>query len=568
MDSSSGVESLGAVLGKPGKYNLFVLENGRVNREGGVYVRPGIEKVIDLNTSNPVKGILGVETDAFEVMFFKSGVKIYQTKDPDSGVAYDIGVTRTLGEVDFFYPKRKDVFAINQTDDFLQMAISTVVSVDVPGQTVTVRTGDIGDMASSGTVNIRGIDITYSGKSGNNLTGCSGLTVAMVIGDIIIQPTTHSTLPKGTCMSELEGSGLTGGSSNDASVLSWTEPSSDTEPELFYVYPVTYKIPLPRDITAILAGSTSTIIGMRKGIKYTNGFENSTGVPVIHNSSSVHSIPNAFCLGQTDEDFIISTKEGRILPAGQTDSGFKIISNPRNPKEDLDFPIQGYVQKNIDRQDASANFIHYDPASRVTSTSMKMSTGISQELVLQMDIGAWSVDTSKNAGCKTVFKGKTYAGSDNRGIIYIDNQGRTDDTIPINFRMLTGKMSIDEKRLNFDVTGTTVGGLLSATGQFAIRIIADGVIYTVETSADELIENGNMELTTGIPIGQGGIGAEEIGGGGDAVEGFAFEFPIEWSIECKTVQVEIESLDEGTAIEVRELRIDIETEAEQLLPTF
>lgn len=569
MDSSSGVESLGAYPDKPDRYGLAVIENGRVTQDGGVYIRKGIDKVATLDSAAKVDSILGVENDAWQVMFAKSGTKIYQSKDPDSGNFYTIGVTRTSTEIDFPFPKRKDVFFINQTDSFLQVAVSIIASVSVAGSTLDLRTGDGADFTASGTVYVRGIAVTYSGKSTNQLTGCAGLTAAMVAGDIVTQTTAHSSNPKGTCMAELEGSALVGGVSADASGLYWSEASSNAQPELFYNFPTTYVTPLPRDITALKSGNNATLIGMRKGAKYTAGFEPTVGDPVIAAVSSTHSIPNAFCIDQMDEDFFLSTQEGRILPAGQTDSGFKIVEDPRNPRNDMDYPVQGFLQKNADKADASTNFCHYDPSSRIATASIQVNEGFLKDIVLQRDIGAWSVDTGKSVSCRTMFKGKTYCGATRGGHIYCDNTSSVDDGIPINFRMVTGMMMLDEKRIQFDVLNVIIGGLLSAIGKFNLRIYADGgSAYNEEITAEQLIEMGLMTTETGIPIGYGNVGNEEIGSGGEVTEGFAFTFPLELSIECHTVQVEIQVLDEGTSLEVRELRIDAETEAESQFNTF
>ena len=569
VDTSSGIESLGASPNSPGRYNLATIENGRITRDGGVFVRNGIEQVQSLSTNAKVDSIEGMENDKLQVVFTKSGTQILQSKDPETTAFTDIGVTRTAGESDFFFHKRKDVYAINQTDDPLQIVVSTVASVDTGASTLTLRTGDGAEFASSGTVYVLGISVTYSGVSTDTLTGCSGLTAAMAAGDIVTQTVVQSSIPKGTTMGELDGSALVGGVSADATALYFSEPSSTANPELFYSFPTTYVTPLPRDITAIKSGSTSTLIGMRKGLQFTNGFNILIGVPETHSASTVHSIPNAHCMEQTDEDFAILTQEGRILPAGQTDAGFQVVENPLNTIEDMDYPIQGFIQKNADKSDGSSNFIHYDPSSRTVSNSILMNTGINQELVYQRDIGAWSVDTAKNIACKTVFKGKTYAGSDNDDKIYLDNSGRTDDQIPINFRMVTGQMMLDEKRIKFDILNLVVGGLLSALGQFTIRVICDGSnAFSQDITADQLVDMDLMDLTTGVPIGYGGIGGEEIGSGGDAVEGFAFTCPIELSIECSFFQVEIQTLDEGTALEVRELRVDCETEGESIFNTF
>ena len=569
MDSSSGIESLGPSAGSPDRYPLLMIENGRITRDGGVYIRHGTETVADLGTSARVDNVYGFEKDDWAVFFAKSSTGIYQSTDPDSGVFYSIGVTRTASETDFFFGKRKDVFAINKTDGQLRIAISIIDSINVAGGTVNLRAGDGLDVTATGTIYIRGIAVTYTGVSTDQLTGCTGLTAAMVAGDIVTQTTALPNNPKGTCMGELEDSALAAGVSEDASALYWSEASSVAEPELFYDFPTEYVTPLPRDITAIQSGNRATMIGMKKGIRYSPGFEITIGDPQIVSLSSTHSVPNPYCIAQTDEDFVILTGEGRILPAGQTDAGFAIVEDVRNPRNDMDYPVQGFLRKNIDLADGSENFVAYNPASREIVSSVKVTQGFNKDVILQRDIGAWSIDIGKTVACRTVFKGKTYGGDARNGKIYRDDSGVLDGDSPINFRMITGLMSLDEKRIQFDALGLTIGGLLSATGEFTLRVYGDGTkVFESDITADELVEKGLMFLTTGVGIGSGDVGSEQIGSGGNAIEGFAFTYPLELLLECHTLQVEIETQIEGVGIEIREMKIDIETEAEMQFNTF
>ena len=560
MDSSSGIESLGPVPNKPGQYNLAVVENARLKRDGGVFTRKGLEEVADLGSSR-VDSIEGVENDKWQIMIAKSGTSIYQSKDPDSGTFYDIGVTRTAGETDFFFPKRKSIRAINQTDSYLKITVSIIASVSVAGSTLNLRTGDGIEYDATGTIYVRGIAVAYTGKTTDQLTGCTGLTAAMAANDIVTQTTAFATNPKGTCMGELQGSALVGGVSADATGLYWSEPSSSAEPELFDDFPTLYIIPMPRDITAIKSGDKATLIGMKKGINFTTTFQTDVGTPLIDSISSVHSLPNAFCIDQMDEEFIISTQEARILPAGQTDSGFKITDDPKEPRRDMDFAVQGFLDDNADKSDGSKNFVSYNTANHTATSSIKMTKGFNKEMILQRNIGEWSIDTGKSVACRTVFKGKTYSGAAAGGKIYLDNESTTDNGIGIDYRIVTGQMVVDESRTQYDVLNFIISGLLSAIGEFDLRIFADGgLAYSKTTTAAELIDLGLMDTTTGIPIGYGNVGSEQIGTGGGFIEGFKFTLPLELSIECHTLQIEIQTAGEGTAIETREMRIDCETE--------
>ena len=570
LDTSSGIENLSPFANRPAGARLSIAENARFKQEGGVRVRNGFSKKADLSLGERVDDM---ETHPlFDCLFLKSNTGIHQSLNGTTW--YTIGVTRTASEKDFLFPYRKDMFATNQTDSGLRIAVSAVDSVNVAGGTLNVRAGDGSNFGSSGTFYVLGIAVTYTGRSTDQFTGCTGLTAAMASGDIVTETSTPSTFPKGTCICEIEGSLVVGGVKANPTTLYWSEPSTPANPELAYSFPATYVKSMPSDITALKSGNSVGLIGMKKGLQYSVGFDLQTGVLKTTPLSETHGIPGARCIAQMDDEFIILTNQGRLLPVAQTDAGFKVIQNPDDPRKDLDYPVQGYIQKNLDRTTLNENFIHYDPGFRECSAVLRMKTGVTREFVYQRDIGAWSNDTGKNFRCKAVFLGRSYAGDDSNSLVHLDNDGWTDNGIPIHFRIASGLLRATRKGITCDWLLHTFGGLLNATGQFYMRVILDGTVVENKLYKANLEANDNgqslrqlrlMDITTGVAVGSGQVGAEMIGSGGDSVEAFQFTVPYEFMGEAEQAQIEFETTDEATILELRFFDLQAETEGELLL---
>lgn len=564
VDQTSGPESLGPVANKPDTVRVLVAENCRATQEGGLRTRNGIEETANLGLSAAVDDL---ETNPqFDVLFGKCGTKIQHSLDGET--FYDIGLTQTASEKTFLFPFRKDIFAINQTDAGVRAALSTVAAVDDGANELTVRTGDIDQFTTTGTAYAHGIAVTYTGKSGNKLTGCSSLT-GIVVGDIITQTSTPSGFPKGTCMAEFEGSAIVGGVSADPSALYWSEPSSPADPELFWSFPATYVKSLPSPITAIQAGNSVLLIGMKKGLQYSTGFDITTGALLTLPLSDTIGIPSARCIAKTEDGFVILTDTGRILMVAQTDAGFKVLQNIDNPRQDMDYPVQGYIQKNMDRETLDENFIHYDPGTKEISACIRMNTGLTREFVYQRDIRAWTHDRGKDFRCKTNFKGRTYAGDASDSLIHLVDEGWTDNGSSINVRISGGILRATRKGVTTDYLLHTFGGLLNATGEFFMRVLLDGSIVenkqykAVGTSG--LMTKMLMDVQAGVAIGGGQVGSEQIGSGGQVADAFAFTVPYEFMGEAEQAQWEFETNTEGTIFELRFSELQGESEGDLLL---
>lgn len=561
LDTSSGIENLSPMVNRPDSCTLSAAYNVRFTENGGVRNRDGYTSVADLATSVKVDDC--VTLPVWNVSFWKSGTTIkygYKT-DIDAGTTYTTGLTRTATEKDFLFAHERNVYALNETDAFTRIAVSRLTAVNSGAGTFSLETGD-GDFFSSGTVIIRGVSVTGGTLSGDDMTGTSGLTGSMAVGDIVIQTSTPSGAPKGYCMGELEGSALVGKGDTVFASL----PSTDQEPELFYDFNLSNGATAKRlsgRVRCIKSGLRVALIGMLDGIDVASGFEPATGALLTLPLSRVHGVPNNRCIVEMDNKFAILTNEGRILIALNGLNGFELIDNP-NTRQNFDYPIAEYIKKNKDQTDNSQNFLHYNPVTKILKATILMKSGLTEDMVAQTDIGAWSIDDSKNMRCRLNLQGYEYAGDDSDDKIYQDDYGYTDNGFPIISRITTGKMRLGKKGITGDYLMFTYGGVLSENGQFYKRLIYNDSVDEELIMAEDLIEDGQMRVMESVSLGEGEMGAEIIGGEGSETEVFQFDIPCEIMFEAESVQIEFEISDDGAKAEFRYFDLSGEHEGELL----
>lgn len=563
IDKSSGIENLSPQVNRLSACTLSNATNVRFTSEGGVQNRSGFTQLVDMATSAKVDDCTTLKK--FDVTFWKSGTKIHvATKAQlDLGLSYDIGLTRTATEKDYLFPHDSDVFVTNETDSFTRIAVSKA-TLAIADSDVIITVDDITQFAASGNIYVNGDVIAYTGVSGSTLTGVTGIaTGGHAVNSIITQTSAPSGAPKGYCMGELEGSALVGLNSNLYASL----PSTDQNPEYFYDFAVANGATVKRlqgEIRCIKTGLRVAMIGMLDGIDVSTGFETNTGALLTVPLTRVHGVPNNRCIAEFDNKFAILTNEGRILIAADGMNGFEIMDNP-NTKQNFDYPVSRYIRENKDQEDNSQNFVHYNPASKLLKACILMNTGLTEEFVCQTEIGAWSIDNSKNIRCRTNVQGAEYAGDDSDDKIHRDEYGTTDNGTPIISTITTGKLRLGSRGVTGDYLSLTYGGTLSANGIFKQRIIHNSNIEEEEIMAEDMVEAGQMSLTSGISLGEGTLGAETMGGEGDQTEVFSFNQLHEMMIEAESIQLEWEISDEGGKLEIRYFELSGETENQLLI---
>jgi len=569
LDKTSGIEQLPPRPNKPEPAMLSVAESVTFTEGGGVAGRKGYEEVSDMGTSAKVDTLKVHEFQ--NVMFGKSGTKIHSgTKTEwDNDNSRDIGDTRTAGEREFFHPFQKNMYATNQTDGFTRIAVSTLATAITANSstTVSVRAGDGSEFTNgAATIYIEGDDITATSRSGDDITvTASTITSDHAVGAIITEVTDPANAPKGSWISDIKGSLLVGGVGARASTIHASAPSSDPNPELAYDFTaangaVTHG--MPSDTVGAATGQDRVLIGMKRGIQYTTGFDN-IGQLKTFSAHEIFGIPNAFCIVMGESNFYILTNEGRVLEVGDTNEGFRVRHNPKNERKSFDWEISEFVRKNRDADQSLAS-LHYDHTNQEVIANIVIN-GILKEFVHQLNIGSWSEISTKNHATKAIFQGTRYAGSDNDAKVYKDNTGILDGLIDINCRIVTGIY-----RLGEEVTGDwlklNVHGLLGAAGEFRQRVLIDGEIIINElVEATDMVTKNQMESGgSGVPIGGGQIGAQAIGSSGDVIEGFKFKRPTEFMAEGENAQIELEF---NPDCEIRYISLFGEHEGELLVTT-
>lgn len=562
LDSTSGNENLSPQAGNTSPCTLSVAENVRFTKDGGVANRPGYSEEADISTSASVDDITTLAD--YNVMFCKSGTAIKHSLNGTTW--YDTGLTRTATAKEFLYPDGHDVYATNGTDAYTRIAVSKITAINSVAGTCSL---DSGENFSSGTIYIRGIQVTGGTLSTNDFTGCTGLTAAMAIGDIVTQTSAPAGAPTGTCIAELEASALVG----DSFSIKASVPRNDGEPELFYDFTGTGNTAkrMPSTVTDLKTGNQGTLVGMKGGITVATEFLAGTGLTdalITNTISTTHTVPNAHCIVDADRFFYVLTGEGRILPVINTDAGFQIIEDPNNPRNNFDYPIQGWVGKNKAKDDNTGNRLFYDPSRKELIATILTTKGITEDIICQTDIGSWSTDTTKSFGCRTILNGEVYAGSDSDDKIYKENYGFTDAGIPMTSRIVTGKFRLGRRGVTGDYLQLSFGGLLNPTGEFTFRVIADGQqVIQERVLAIDLQEKGLMTVEdNGIPLGNGVMGSETLGSAGSAAEVFQFEYPYEMMIEAENIQIEWEITDEGTSFQLNYFTLQGEHDNELLIP--
>lgn len=548
MDSTSGEDNLSPYVNKPGLITLSSAKNVRFTANGGCSKRPGIYRLVDIGTSSKI--LSSFTLPEYNVAFFRSGTKIFcATKAQlEAGNAYDIGVTRTTGLCDHMYGNFRDVYATNGTDAYLRIAVAKATAA-ILDTDVTITVDDIAQFAASGTVYINGDAITYSGTSGSQLTGVSGIaTGGHAINSIITQTSTPSGAPTGTCIGEIDNCFLVG----DGSTLRCSLGQTDAEPELAYNFLLTDGATAKRlsgSVNAIKSGLSVALIGLSNGIEICTGLNDATGGLMTLNLSRVHGVPNAFCIVEMDKQFAILTNEGRILIAAQGQNAFEVFDDPKDKTKNFDYYISGYIKDNKD-PDNSENRLFYNPNTKILKATIKMRGG-KEDIICQTDIGAWSVDTSKNVQCRTLLEDFEIAGDDANDLILRDEYGWDDNGAPIIGEAETGRLRLGRAGITGDFLSITTGGVLSGNGEFKQALSFSGSVVEETVTAEDMIEKGQMSIPLDDTLGDEDLGTETLGTGDFTTDVYEFTRQTELSHEANYVRIKWSFVDDGVAGEIR-----------------
>ena len=464
-----------------------------------------------------------------------------------------------------------EYFVINKnTDDFK-------ISTTYGGSAVDITDAGTGTHSfTDGICYCKGKMFVYTGKSGNNFTGARVQSGTYTVGLAVTQSFDPLYGKKGTCMYDLDEKLLLGGVSGYEDMLYYSATSSEANPE--YVVDFTAGDAsgkrMPSAITALMSGSKTVLIGLKKGIYYAQGFNATSGALESKRITDNFGVPNAQCIIYMDPYYFVFTGK-RILQIYVQDDGRAQLIEPTRENEfrPFDHPVQGLLAK-CDA-DQSGAFGYYDPNTNHMIWSVVINS-INQEAVWDNNSHKWvSVDKGKPVACRVSYNSRTYSGDVNAGKIYLEDEGLADGGITIAHRVLTREYVYDDERATIDLTEFYHAGYLSGAGDLNLHIYANGKkqntinIHALDKeSGDGLVTLGLMDLDSGTPIGGGVIGGITFLSSGDEEEVFDYDYPLGLLDSATTYQFEFETIEEGTQWALRQSKLIGETTEENVsVPT-
>ena len=81
-----------------------------------------------------------------------------------------------------------------------------------------------------------------------------------------------------------------------------------------------------------------------------------------------------------------------------------------------------------------------------------------------------------------------------------------------------------------------------------------------DVTASDLVSKKLMKVGSGVPIGGGQIGGEQVGSGGFPVDAYEFKVPFDFMDEGEEAQLEWEISDDGTVFQLNYFDLVGETE--------
>lgn len=414
-----------------------------------------------------------------------------------------------------------EYFVINSETNTFQL------SATYNGSVVDLTTNGTGtNTFTDGIAWCKGKMLTYTGLSGDDLTGARVQSGTYGAGLAITQSYDPAGAKKGTCIYDLDEKILTAGVPGYEDILYYSATSDDSQPELatdFVNYDAGGKR-MPSKITCLAGGSGVVLIGLKRGIHFAHSFDIATGALVTRRVTGNYGVPNAHCIVYMDPYYYVFTGK-RILQIAADRNGVQMIEpTPDNPFPPFDFGIQSFLQ-DCD-EDQTFAYGYHDPEMNTLIFNVIIE-GLGYEVVYDNNNKVWvSVDIGKPFGCRTSWRGRSWAGNAVNGKVYLDDEGLSDDENEINSRILTGEFSYNDGEAEIDFTDFFHTGLLSPLGEFTMRMYVNGKKQWEELiTADRLIELGLMSVESGTPIGGGSIGAKSFGHGGDTPDVYNYDMP-------------------------------------------
>jgi len=485
-----------------------------IPREGIETGESGYKRLVTIGTGAKVDDLFGGESVLTKALWAKSGTKIHHSVQK-VGVAHDSGLTLTATERNFFLEGRNgDVFTFNQVDSPVRLATASLLSdTDDDTGSLNVGAGTIDKFAATGSGNINGSSVTYSGKSGGTLTGLSGIPSGGVkTGDIFTQSSTPATfaIAKGTCGMIVEGSMIVAGVLGTENVAYYGAPSNLDNPEFLWDFTdngAGAKI-FENPIVAMLKGETLSYFIGAGFIESTLGFDIATNVLRTDNVSRSLGAYNARSVAVMGGKPVLLGKN-RCIPVDIVLNDAAIPS--AKVDEDFDLPIRPWLEQlDAEGQEDSA-ILDYDSTTSLLTIGGKIN---GQFRIRRFDardkLKAFTPEDIRPVRSYTFFDGKSYFGNNTVDKVYLDNNGFTNDGFAIRHRWRTSRMEDKKGRREVYLNFLELDGFMSKGCVWTVKIYVDGNFtipaYTV------VLDDSSITSKRGLALGQRTPGLATPGG--------------------------------------------------------
>lgn len=503
---------------------LIKAENMRFLPEGGMATRPGYEDS-EINLSSysftRIRGMFYIAK--YNILWIAgddgTNTKLVYALSDDT--VYDSGLSNTTAKEYDFDEYLGDLYYVNGVENpGVIFTSSTSGSTASASTTVNLRPGDGIKFPSSGTGSINGDTFTWGGKTGDQLTGCAGISGVKADGSIVISTATY-----------------TPGITDPTTIAFWIESNNlggDTET------PWTWEFSKIADSTNLdyvrnfTAGGTegTEIVGGDNGIKkfvptkdymyiftgnavYFTPKDNvnaTTGARIPEPLTKQYGIPNFRCAVVMEGLVAFWTGE-RLIPIQI------VVENGASSVEvndKFDLPIRTFLSSLS--TDHTEDWLHYNPRQRLLKLGITHE-GAKKVVVYDFKSKAFSLDTGKSYGMMVnAFDGKSFAGSEFDGTIWIDEQGLSDNGGTIAHSWEGGSL------VEHAFATLRRARYYGKMGDNSEAIVT---LYNNQSSFERTITDTSATITgDASPVGSAGVGTSGVGDGGSVIDSFDFDYPI------------------------------------------
>lgn len=502
----------------------------RFERGAGIMTGPGYRA-----TATPVANVgYDGSLEANKVRatgWVKLGTKIQYTHNAVN--FYDTGQTVTVDKLSGFCEQSNgDVLYSNQTDNPIVFAVGKLaVLVDDTDITIDVGSVYIDKFAASGTVYIRGDEITYTGKAGSTLTGVTGIVSGGHPADsLVVQARSQTTWveEKGTILLPFQSRMLVMNVLNREEIVYFSAIEDLANPEFFYDFDGngSYSHVMPGRATGAIAGVSGGYIILDKGVHKILGFDDASGDLMTEEISADEGAYNQKCVINMGGIAGFMGRK-RFFP-------ITLTLDPRAEAapylgEKFDHPIRPWLESHDDPSDQAPAFLKWDSTQKICKAGAVVD-GALETYVIDLQNPGFLPRENRSVGTSLMLNGKSYFGHRDNGKFYEDDFGRTNDGIPITHTLSTMRIQNDKGRSYLKGQYFSYEGWMTIGTLHTLRIYVEGsdtAVFEEEYSWEDLITSA-----TGRPCGLRGVGLSTPGG---SVGGSVTVYPYENTVIIREI---------------------------------